>query len=405
MNQKTKSRIPGNTLVFGGVTVLVIINIYFAFTRGPIMTSDSIFFSGEADRLISLGFNIPQYLGTSVSNYPLLLTMGFILLVALLKILLGQYWGFGLIVFNIIFSSLAIICLFSLVQAYSKHKLTILWGFLLLLVAQDLRLWNAYVLTDAIFSSIFYFTVFFLLTTMKSLKRIGPVHILGLSLLLLTIVFFRPAFPPVLVVVVLYLLWVIIMGKVEEKKGSRINHYLFLLLFFSIVACIFLFAYLIQLVSVGQLKSSSYSLDLVRYFSEGWIIYDRPELSHKPPTTYFEFVFIILERIKFFFVFTSSSFSRLHNLINVLFFIPVYSLAFIGVINFFKPNFKLNDSRNNVFSICIMTIICFSVFHSFTLIDFDWRYRTPIILPLITLACLGADLLIDSLYAADAECN
>ncbi len=359
------------------------------------MSPDSRFYSGEADKVISLDFNLPLFLGTPDSNLPLLPYMGFILLVALLKILLGQYWGFGLIGLNLIISSFAIICFFRLIQTYSKFKLTIIIGFLFLLIAQDLRLWNAYVLSDTIFSSLVYFTVFFAVTTTISNNGKRPIHILWLSLLLLAMIFFRPAFPAIAVALGLYWAWFFLTTKmkIEEKRG-RLNRYIFIFLFFLIVVCIFLFAYLIHLASIGQIKSSSYSFNLdVKMFNEGWIIHDRPELSHKPPTNYFDFVIIILERIIFFFAFTSGSFSWFHNLINVLVFVPTYFLVLVGTINFFKLNLELNEIRKNVSCICIMTIICFSVFHSFTLIDFDWRYRAPIILPLNTLACLGADFL------------
>lgn len=395
MNKMTKSKIPENTYIFAGIAILIIINVYLAFVKGPIMSSDSHFYSAEADKVISLDFNVFQYLGTSDPNVEPLPYMVFILLVAFLKILFGQYWGFGLISLNLIFSSFAIICFFRLVQTYSKFKLTIIIGFLFLLLAGDLRLWNAYVLTDTIFSSLVFFTVFFAVTTINSNSRIKPINILWSSLLLLTMVIFRPTSPPIVVAIGLYWSWFFLVAKIKiEENRGRLNRYLFLFLFFSVVICIFLFAYLIHLASISQLESSSNFFNgVVKMFSEGWIIHDRPELSHIPPANYFDFVIIILERLIFFFAFTSGSFSQLHNLINVLFFVPSYILALVGAINFFRSYLELTDIRKNVSCVCIMTTICFSVFHSVTLIDFDWRYRLPILLPLITLACLGSDYL------------
>lgn len=393
MIEKIRTKITKNSVVIICILIVLTINLFFTFGKGPIMSSDSKFYSEQADKLISYGFNIHQYLGMSDSDYPHIFNLGFVLLAAVLIVLLGQYWGLGLIGFNLIISSFAIICLFKLLYYYTKHTLTILVGFIFLLLAQDFRFWIAYVLTDTFFSSLVFMTLFFALMSIKATNKIRPLHILELTLLVLLTGVVRPTFVPFIGTVILYFLWVYIVGKVKDKRG-RFNRLLFLLLSISAIVCIFIFAYLVQSASIGQLKiSSTYINSFVKMFNEGWIIHDRPDLSYKTPTTYFDFVLIIFKRLLFFFVFTNSAFSRLHNLINILFFIPVYSLTLITVIGFFKRDFELSDVRNNIFIICIASTICFSVFHSITLIDFDWRYRVPLVLPLITLACLGADFL------------
>ena len=70
-------------------------------------------------------------------------------------------------------------------------------------------------------------------------------------------------------------------------------------------------------------------------------------------------------------------FSLIHIILNLLqTFVILLSLIFWF---FLSENYKILNK-----SVLLILLVCFSVaiFHSFTLIDYDWRYRFPIILPL-----------------------
>ena len=88
-----------------------------------------------------------------------------------------------------------------------------------------------------------------------------------------------------------------------------------------------------------------------------------------------------LEKLARFFQFYVPQYSPLHNILNSMFFIPTYlSLFFLMV----------SKSINKIeILVIIFFIFATAFFHTFTVIDYDWRYRLVLIPFLCNLFAIG----------------
>ena len=86
----------------------------------------------------------------------------------------------------------------------------------------------------------------------------------------------------------------------------------------------------------------------------------------------------IILRLVYFFSPYTKNFSLVHIILNTLQTFLVFSSIIIW--SFFgKKNFFINKTVGLILIISISV----AAFHSFTLIDYDWRFRFPIIIPLL----------------------
>ena len=123
------------------------------------------------------------------------------------------------------------------------------------------------------------------------------------------------------------------------------------------------------------------------YYFEGVIVNDRPHTYVEIPKNIFDISKIIFLRFLSFFIFYDELFSLKHNILNSLIFATLYFLSFL---TFF--NFNLYEtSQKKIILIMILTVISFCFFHSILLIDYDWRYRVPCLIPLSILAVMGLE--------------
>ena len=108
------------------------------------------------------------------------------------------------------------------------------------------------------------------------------------------------------------------------------------------------------------------------------IIHDRPETWVDPPNNFLDIAKIYFLRLVSFFNPYASTFSLTHIVLNFfqtfLIVLSIIIWTFYGTINF---------SQNKLIIFIILLSLSIASFHSFILIDYDWRYRFPTILPLI----------------------
>ena len=112
----------------------------------------------------------------------------------------------------------------------------------------------------------------------------------------------------------------------------------------------------------------------------GMIIHDRPETWLDPPNSFFDIIYIYFMRFVNFFNPYAETFSIIHIILNVF---QTFLIILSILIWFLIGN--LTNSFNKIFLFVIILSFSVAAFHSFTLIDYDWRYRFPLILPLLTL--------------------
>tara|TARA_B100000674_G_C37408960_1_gene719786 strand:- start:44 stop:532 length:489 start_codon:yes stop_codon:yes gene_type:complete len=126
----------------------------------------------------------------------------------------------------------------------------------------------------------------------------------------------------------------------------------------------------------NELSKVDYITDMVK---TGMIIHDRPDTWLDPPSNFFEIIYIYFLRFINFFNPYASTFSIIHIVLNC---IQVFLILFSILVWLFGVQIKTIDQ---IFFYIIILSFSVAAFHSFILIDYDWRYRFPIILPLVML--------------------
>lgn len=130
----------------------------------------------------------------------------------------------------------------------------------------------------------------------------------------------------------------------------------------------------------SRVTVSGYLLLFKELFSTGTIIHDRPQLSKAPlpedsgsikSTMYFTNVF--LTRTVMFWSPFIKGYSLKHTLLNTVTLLPLFILAIIGIIKSIKHIHPLT------LLFLVGCLIAYTCFHSLTLIDYDHRYRFPLL--------------------------
>ena len=171
----------------------------------------------------------------------------------------------------------------------------------------------------------------------------------------------------------------------------KINHSPKLILLFIFLLFIFtpfIFAILYQLMKIN-LSSNAQAIFLIEMIEAGMVIHDRPETWVDTPNTFIDLTYIYFMRFLFFFKPYAESYSTIHIVLNSLqtFFIFLSLVIWVLITVNSKAIHK---------TVTLILFISFSVaaFHAFTLIDYDWRYRFPIIMPLIMIFPISIEIFI-----------
>ena len=382
------------------LAILILANFIFAFSYGPRLSPDSYYYSNQADRIISFNFDLGEFLSeTDMDRLPLF-RLSFLYLLSGIKLLVGDLWPETLIVINLLLSSVAFIYLFRMIQQLSKGYLVILLSFFFILFVQDFRLWIAFALTDTIYSSLVFIFFYWLASKSKIAKQRSLFYVLGIILSILFISLLRPVFPPFVATFILYLLWSFGSAQTKDSEAVFKKKFFVSLVIISTFGALFI-ALISYLSSAGIFFSDSNLVHEItaRFVSSGWIVNARPELKMGPLLHFIDFFKLIMLRFYNYFVFWNRAFSLPHNLVNGIFYIPVYALAALGTSAMFSEKSNLSDQWKNLMALSLMFIFLTAFFHSFYNIDFDWRYRTPILLPIILLASQGANNLLGRYFS------
>ena len=128
---------------------------------------------------------------------------------------------------------------------------------------------------------------------------------------------------------------------------------------------------------------------IINMVKDGMIIHDRPETWVDEPNNFIDVVYIYFLRMINFFNPYASTFSLAHIILNVLQIVLI--LFSITIWSFFGGHLKKED---RIFLFILLLSFSVAAFHSFILIDYDWRYRFPIILPLLMLFPISFEMIL-----------
>ncbi len=366
-----------NLLYISIISTFIVI-AYYHLNFGPIMSSDSYQYSEWADDLLKLNFNLLMYYKQDtyiVSHFFYTLP---IIFVAVLKFLFVSEWQYAFFVLNLLLVLLSLIIFTKCLLTLKVRPVLISLTMPIVIISVDLLLWPRFILSDMIFAFLVILSIYFVI---KSIIK-DKLYLLPLFLIISLLLISRPSSLPIIFAMIFFL--TISKSQILNRPSTILLIMLFLIIFTPLV---FTVVYHFIEFYFNNDKQFSFLLNMVK---EGMIIHDRPETWVTSPSTFIDIAYIYFLRLVNFFNPYASSFSKIHIILNVLqtFFI----LLSLAIWSFIGGKNKSID--RTVFFILLLS---FSVaaFHSFTLIDYDWRYRFPIILPLLMIFSISMEMFIN----------
>ena len=376
------------------LTILLFHGLYLIHTG---VGSDSCGYLRNADNLINQKTEYTELINP-IRGYS-----GFVAIVAFFKIILGETAKYGILGFNLFCDVITALLLMLLIKRVSPHYVSIITVAILYLLSYEIVLWLPFVLTDTTFmlSSFLVLSLSFISFSEKKKQRI--LLFWGVTFFILFIsLYIRPAFFPLLsfyIIALFVFLTFDISGPIKRNKFIR-KFTLFSCL--GIIVLIFYFAasisdpssYLSNMLLRVGFDSRCFICEPGSPFCEGEmrgiVVNNRPYTYHKVPVSVIDYVLIIVDKFLHFFAIYTRDYSLKHKIFNYLFFLPAYGLALITLYEIFRKKSKLSPEEWNLTFLSVIFVVIFALFHSITILDYDWRYRLPCIAPLIVLAGIGS---------------
>ena len=376
----------GNKVFYFTIILCFVVIACYNIKIGPLMSTDSIGYSKSADVLIELNFNLLEYYSQktiSKINPSHIYTIP-VILISFTKYFFGDNWQFIFMIINIILFFFSLV-IFSRILLFLKVRpLVISLSLPILILSVDLLTWPRYVLTDTIFSFLVMLLVYGITKSVIEDKINYLILIIVTCLIYLT----RPTSIPFILSLILFI-------SILKTRFSFKPKLILLFIFVFLISTPFIFAFFYYLMN-NYLVNSPQAFFLIDMVKSGMIIFDRPETWSDPPNTFTDVVYIYFLRILFFFNPYVKSFSDIHIILNLI--QSVYILLSIFFWSLFSINFKIFNKI--VFLVLLISFIT-AAFHAFTLIDYDWRYRFPIIMPLLIIFPISFEIFLRKIYNKD----
>jgi hypothetical protein len=356
----------------------------FTLLAGVNLSPDSRAYAYWSARLIASGFDYSTVIGEASGGFPAILYVLFGTLLAVLRLAFGGGWAVALVALNFL-AHIALGILIVRLAARLTGSGTAAWGALFLYLACfDLLMWVPFVLSDSTFV-----LLAFVIFTLAAARILGDAR--GWLAVLPPAaagIFYRPTG----MVLIPDLAWAIYLSRTGGKAIRRGP--VLAALAAALLAAAAVFAWLMQDPSRWPLDSLSAAFrDTAAGYAVGEVVSARPETWHVPPAALADFMVISADRFLHFFAIGAGGFSLGHWLVELAFFLPCYALAGWLAVALWRGRTAFAAPERKVFLAAFGALLSYAVFHGLVQVDFDWRYRTPILPHLILLAAGGlADL-------------
>jgi len=367
--------------LYFSIIISFLIIAYYHLNLGFHMSPDSFKFSKWADDLINLDFNLYDFYFSDKSKNERLSPFFFtipIFLTALCKIIFGIEWQYAFLLFNLVLVFFSIILFAKTLLLVRVRSFLIFLTLPLIIVSVDLLTWPRYILSDMNYVILVVLAIYVIT---KGLVQ-NKFNYFQLFLIMFLMLITRPSS----ICVIFAIIFFITISKYQFLLTPRkILAFLFMLL----ILVPLLFSLLYYYIELNFSENTPMEWWFVSKVKLGMIIHDRPETWVDAPKDFKDIVNIYFLRLVNFFNPYAENFSMIHIVLN--FFQTFIVLLSITIWPFFGGNTKYQDK---LFVFIILLSFSVSAFHSFTLIDYDWRYRFPVILPLIMLFPISIEMIL-----------
>jgi len=371
----------GYKVLYLTIFVSFLIIAYYHYNIGFVMSKDYSTWTLSADNLIKLNFNFYNYYIYSKTNSTLsVFYMMPIFFIALMKLIFVNNWQYAFITLNIILIFFSLVIFSKSLLLLKVRPLVITLTMPLLVLSVDLLVWPRYILSDTIFSFGILLIVYFLIKNIVIEKFNYFLIFLMITLILLT----RPTSIPFIVAIIFFIL---------VFNNNNYNKNLIILIIFSIIVLTpFILAICYQFME-NNLSENRKVISLIKMVQAGMIIHDRPETWVESPETFFDLTYLYYTRFLYFFAPYVKAFSKIHIILNLLQAVVIIFSFTIWLLLEQKYN-----SINKTLALILIISVFVGAFHSFIIIDYDWRYRFPIIMPLLFVFPISIEIILRKIF-------
>lgn len=398
--EASESAPPPNWLTVSIVVGIALVYAVIALRRGPVFSADSARYSRWADLLIASHFNFISWSSSANWVVPPLSYAGFVTVVALNKLLLGSAWAYGIVALNLALAIAMAFMVLRLVERLTASRLLVVGAGVAFLAAFELWLWIPYVLSDVSFMFLTFSAFYVLgLDAMRGGQRplwrgAFPLALAALALL------YRPAGLPLAILVVIALVFGPRLKAISATARIATARWTALVLLALIAVAVVVDAALMANPGTWPFPFlSGWIRELSHEYRLGVVIFGRPTTFHSSPSGLLDYVWLNIDRLRSFFVFSADGFSSPHNLANTVFFVPVYSGWVVAVVSLLRSRSRFSWASWWATAFGTLFVVLFWVFHSLQYIDYDWRYRLPCLPMLVMLGGIGWNEVINLLRA------
>ena len=360
--------------------LVAVVHGVYVLTMGVSLASDSAGYAYWSARLLDSGFDYAGVMADAKTTFPAILYVLFATLLALLRLAFGSGWMEALVALNfaahVVLGGLVVRMAVRLTGSGPAG-----WGALLLyLSCFDLLVWVPVILSDATFVFL-AFAIF----TLAAARILGDAK--GWLKVLVPAaagVFYRPT-GMVLLPDLAWAIWLSRTGTGKVRRGPVLAA-----LAAAVAALVVAFAWFMQdpgrwpfAALAGAFRSTA------AYYALGEVVSGRLETFHSPPARLGDFMLISADRFLHFFAFDAAAFSRAHRIGELVFLLPCYALASWLAVALWRGRTAFPAPERKVFLAAFGALFCYAIFHGLVQVDYDWRYRVPILPHLILLAAGG----------------
>ena len=366
--------------VRSGIVVFIIVAAAFALsTRGRLQRSlDSSFYLSLADS--AQHGNARAFATSAQANFTVVLLPT---LIAFIRRAAPAHWEAVILAINVVCAAITAVFLLKIVRTVTDSTAAAVAALLFYIGAYDIFTWVNRLLTDHIYMMFAVIVFALAVRGITDDRARGLARNLKLYSALVLAVITRPV-GFVLLPLTVVTEWVFV------KRDTRANRRVVWILFASgVVAAIAVHAYFFQ--DMRRWPTDFMRPKLQEYADReqrGEVVWGHAEISHARPVSFGDHVAIEADRFVRFFQITSERNSRAHNLYSILYYGPLYALALFGIATALRGG---DRRRSAVVHVALLWILAAAALSAISILDYDWRYRLPLMPQMILLAAIGTE--------------
>lgn len=353
------------------VTAIILINIKQGFHWAP----DSFVYDEISNLLLNVNLNLFSYLNQYDYVNQSYANLFPIYYVAILKLIIPNSWEVFIFFTNIVLLVGCFYLFYRTSRSLGISHISTSLVFIIFPACIEFTTWPRYYLTDIAYSFFVMLAVHLFLAKKNTRNYI--------YFPLICMFFTRLVAPAYIFSLLLYKFLV---NKIRSLKD--LGFLLLLLISVSLIIYTILIKYIDNF---SEIKEGQIYI-VIELLKSGWVIHDRVDYIFPNTFSHIEILTIVSLRFFSFFSPYAYSFSMVHIASNfVIFFAILFST--IRCIKLANQQGKNSNVYKYIFLIFILSTFI-ALFHAFTLIDYDWRYRFPLLLPMLISIGFNLDFLL-----------